>query len=162
MSKLPTRGRMIESNEVEIDNAVRTSSIEDTAAGRADSAGIVTEPIGSIDLSMEAFMAQPIDVMLMEPTDPNEELFAQVTVNGIYKLIPRDGNVYTIPRSHVEALCNAKPQRISQRKTVTGDGEMIYQEQKRTGFAYPFSVVSDPAGIRGQEWLRSKLKAAAA
>lgn len=161
MTKAPRR--MIESSDVEIDNAVITTSIEDTAAGRTVSgSGIVTEPIGSIDLGLEAFMAQPIDVMLMEPTDPNEEQFAQVTVNGIYKLIPRDGNVYTIPRSHVEALCNAKPQRISQQKTVTGDGEMIYREQKRTGLAYPFSVVSDPAGVRGNEWLRGKLKAAAA
>lgn len=161
MAKLP--GRMVESSEVAIDNAEITTSINDTAAGRnVGGSGIVIEPIATIDLSMEAFMAQPIDVMLMEPTDENEPLHAEVTVNGIYKIIPRDGNVYTIPRSHVEALCNAKPQRISQRKTVTGDGEMIYNELKRTGFAYPFSVVSDPSGARGQEWLRSKLKAAAA
>ncbi len=153
--------KMIESSDVAIDNAVKTSSIEDTAAGRVDNAGIVTEPIGSIDLTMEAFMAQPIDVMLMEPSDENEPQYAEVTVNGIYKLIPRDGNTYTIPRSHVEALCNAKPQRISQKKVVVGD-EMIYQEHKRTGFAYPFSVVADPSGSRGHEWLRSKLKAASA
>lgn len=163
MSKLPIRKGSLDSTDIDIDNEVVTTSIDDTEKGvDGRASGIVVEQTySSAALEMEAFMAQPIDVMLMEPSDENEPFFAQLTVNGVCRMVPRDGNIHTIPRAHVEALCNAKPQRVTQRKVVAIDGSMGYVEDKKTSLSYPFSVVSDPAGARGAEWLKSKIKAAA-
>lgn len=165
MSRSPTKPSMIDSTEIDIDKSTVSMSVADTAKGSnplLDSV-IVTEPVyATAQLDEEAFMAQPIDVMLLEPSNENEPQFAEVTVNGNYRLLPRDGNVITIPRAHVGVLCDAKVQRVTQRKVVTPDGSMGYEEQIKTALAYPFSVVSDPSGPKGAEWLKRKLRSAAA
>lgn len=165
MSRTPTKSSMIDSTEIDIDNGTVAMSIANTAKGSNPllDSSIVTEPVyATAQLDEEAFMAQPVDVMLLEPSNESEPQFAEVTVNGNYRLLPRDGNVITIPRTHVGVLCDAKIQRVTQRKVVTSDGSMGYEEQVKTALAYPFSVISDPSGAKGAEWLKKKLRSAAA
>lgn len=149
---------------VESKSEVLTTSIEDTARGRnpMTDGGIVTEPVyNTKQLDDEAFMQQPVEIHMHDAPDENEPQVVEVTVNGVYKAIVR-GNSNTIPRSHVEALCNAKQQRVQQKKIVSADGSMGFQEQVVTRLAYPFSVIHDPAGRKGADWLKSKLTSSAA
>lgn len=151
----------VDSTEVPIQKAEQTFSIDDTVKGNLLGAeGIVTEPVYANELlEDEKFMSMPVEVMLHEPTNENEPQFAEVTVNGMYRLIPRSGNPVTIPRMHLAVLCDAKVQRVSQRRVTGSDGELGFQEIIRTNLAYPFSVIHDPAGQRGANWLKQKLSA---
>lgn len=148
---------------VETKSEVLTTSIEDTARGRnpMTDGGIVTEPVYSTkQLDDEAFMQQPVEIHMHDAPDENEQQVVEVTVNGVYRMIPR-GTTTTIPRMHVGALCDAKQQRVQQKRIVGSDGSMAYQEQVVTRLTYPFSVVHDPAGRKGADWLKSKLTATA-
>lgn len=149
---------------VETKSEVLTTSIEDTARGRNQmtEGGIVTEPVyGTKQLDDEVFMQQPVEIHMHDAPDENEQQVVEVTVNGVYRAIPR-GTTTTIPRMHVGALCDAKQQRVQQKRIVGNDGSMAYQEQVVTRLAFPFSVVHDPAGRKGADWLKSKLTSSAA
>jgi hypothetical protein len=163
MSRPYNRKASVDSNEVPIQGDEKSFSIEDTISGRAiNEGGIVTEPVYSKQqLDDEAFMAQSVEVMLHEPGSENEPMFAEVTVNGMYRLVPRNGHTVTIPRMHLGVLCDAKVQRLVQVKGVSADGEMTHREVLKTNLSYPFSVVYDPAGAKGVAWLKQKLSAPA-
>jgi hypothetical protein len=137
-------------------------SIEDTAKGKnpvQDGSGIELEPVVSkAALDEEYFYRMPIEVHLHDPADESEAAFAEVRVNGELRTMLR-GETYTIPRSHVAVLAQAKAQRMMQKKIVNPDGSMGYEERMVTRLAYPFSVVHDPAGAKGADWLRQLLKA---
>ena len=148
---------------VDTKTEVLTNSIENTAKGynpMTDS-GIVTEPVyATAQLEDEAFMQHPIEIHMHDAPDDNEQQVVEVTVNGVYRAIPR-GTTMTIPRMHVGALCDAKQQRVQQKRIVGNDGSMAYQEQVVTRLTFPFSVVHDPAGRKGADWLKSKLTSTA-
>lgn len=163
MSKVQSYERKGQFDAVDPKTEVLTTSIDQTAKGRnpMTEGGIVTEPVYSTSqLDEEAFMQQPIEVHMHDAPDENEPQYAEVTVNGVYKLIHR-GTTATIPRSHVGVLCDAKQQRVQQKRIVGSDGSMSYQEQVVTRLSYPFSVIHDPAGRKGADWLKSKLTATA-
>jgi hypothetical protein len=136
-------------------------SIDDTAKGKnplQDGAGIEIEPVYNTKaLDEEYFYRMPVEVHLHEPADESEPAFAEVTVNGERRTLVR-GETYTIPRCHVAILASAKTQRLMQKKIVNSDGSQGYEERMVSRLTYPFSVIHDPAGAKGADWLRQALK----
>jgi hypothetical protein len=151
----------IDSTNVDIEGATQNVDISQavrTGIALDDAAGIETEPVFSTkQLDDEAFMHQPLEIHMHEAASEDEPQFAEVTVNGVYRLIVR-GQIATVPRAHVAVLANAKQQRLVQTKIVNPDGSMGYQEKAVLRLVYPFSVIHDPAGKRGSDWLRQLLR----
>lgn len=138
------------------------TSIDDTAAGVNPLVRPVeVERFTDMDqIEIERFMREPVEIHMHESQNENDPQFVEVTVNGDYRLIHR-GATAVIPRSHVGVLCDAKEARVTQKKVTAQDGSMAYQEGIITRLTYPFSVINDPSGKKGADWLRNKLKQAA-
>lgn len=150
----------ISSEDVEIVNGDRTFSIDDTASGK-DILGtmeISTDKVyANEDLEREAFMAQELEVHIMDAGSEDDPQFVEVTVNGDYRLARR-GDTVTLKRYHVAVLAQGKELRMRQVKIVNPDGSMGYEEKMVSKQTYPFSVIHDPAGRKGSDWLRQQLR----
>lgn len=109
------------------------------------------------DLETEKFMADMLEVQLMEAGDENENQWVEVKVNGL-GYTARRGDCIAMRRSHVAVLAGAKDLRLKQIKVVAEDGSMGYQERMVAKLVYPFSIVHDPAGRKGADWLRQLLQ----
>lgn len=163
MAKVNTYERKgaISSDDVEIVNPEKKFSIDDTAKGNNPLMGaldISTDKMYSpADISKEAFMAQEVEVHLAEPANEDENQFAEITVNGDYRLVRR-GDTCILKRYHVAVLAQAKEMRMKQTRVVNLDGSMGYQEKMVTRQTYPFSVIHDPSGRKGSDWLRQQLQ----
>lgn len=160
MSKLNTYERKptIDSGNVDINNAVESSSIEDTASGKqAKGIEIDTDKIISTDaLDFEAFMRDELEVFVNEAQNENDPAFVELNVNGDYRLVVR-GNEAKLRRYHVAVLAQAKQSRVRQRKIVNTDGSMGFVEENVLSLTYPFSVISDPNPRKGGPWLKQML-----
>lgn len=124
--------------------------------------GVIDAVVNEIDiekvmdpsaLAFERFMADVLTIHCHDAGGPEDPMFAEITVNGNYKLVVR-GETADLPRSHVEVLARAKHIRVIQKKTVDKDGGMGYEEKAVLKHTYPFSVLHDPAGSRGAAWVR--------
>lgn len=150
----------ISSEDVEIVNGDRSFSIDDTASGK-DILGqmeISTDKVyANEDLEREAFMAQELEVHIMDAGSEDDPQFVEVTVNGDYRLARR-GDTVTLKRYHVAVLAQGKELRMRQVKIVNPDGSMGYEEKMVSKQTYPFSVIHDPAGRKGSDWLRQQLR----
>lgn len=111
------------------------------------------------ELSFEQFMAQDIELQFLEGSSQEESQFVEVTVNGDYRCFRR-GDVGTVKRYHLEVLAAAKELVLKQTKTTNADGSMGYTEKMVSRMVYPFTVIHDPAGRRGADWLKQKLQQA--
>ena len=109
------------------------------------------------ELSYEQFMAQDMELQTMDAGSDEENQFVEVTVNGDYRMCRR-GETLLCKRYHVAVLANAKELRLQQKKIVNVDGSMGYEDRMTSRQTYPFSVIHDPAGRKGVEWLRSQLQ----
>ena len=149
MAKVNTYERKgaISSDDVEIVNPEKKFSIDDTAKGHnplMDALDISTDKMYSpADISKEAFMAQEVEVHLAEPANEDENQF---------------GDTCILKRYHVAVLAQAKEMRMKQTRVVNHDGSMGYQEKMVTRQTYPFSVIHDPSGRKGSDWLRQQLQ----
>jgi hypothetical protein len=149
------------SEDVEIVNGEQKFSMEDTANGRSPlttpQPEISTDKVyANADLEREAFMAQVLEVQLQEAGSEDENQYAEINVNGDYKIIRR-GDIGMLKRYHVAVLAQAKEQRLQQKKIVAPDGSMAYEERLVSRQTYPFTVIHDPAGRKGIDWLRQQL-----
>jgi hypothetical protein len=159
----PKHERMggIDADEIEIVNPETKFSIEDTIRGTnpmLDSAVISTDKIyANEDLEREKFMAEELEIHLMEAGSDDEPQFVEVRVNGDYRMGVR-GNSLFMKRYHVAVLAQAKEQRLQQKKIVNLDGSMGYQEMMVSRPTYPFTVIHDPSGLKGSDWLRQQMK----
>jgi hypothetical protein len=150
----------LDSNDVEIKNGTATMSMEDTRTGRDVLGAMEIDlevPKGPVDMSLEQFMAQEIEVLLADAANDDENQFVEVKVNGDYR-IGRRGEMVMLKRYHVGVLAQAKELRMKQTRIVLPDGSMGYQEQMVSKQTYPFSVLNDPAGRKGSDWLRGQLQ----
>lgn len=158
--KMERQGQL-SSEDVEIVNPEVKFSMEDTAKGYNplhDSAVIATDKIyKNEDLEREAFMAETLELHLMEAGSDDEPQFVEVRVNGDYRLGVRGATCF-MKRYHVAVLCQAKEQRLQQKKIVNPDGSMGYQETMVSRQTYPFTVINDPSGRKGSDWLRQQLQ----
>lgn len=137
-------------------NLVRTTGI-----ALADAQGIENEAtVSSVKraLSEEQFMAERVQVILGSPQNDSDHQFCEVTVNGEYVCLRRDGETaYDVKRAHLGVIASAKVQRLVQKKITLPDGSMGYEERAVLQPLYPFQVLSDP-NPRGVTWLRQMLQ----
>jgi hypothetical protein len=150
----------VESGNVDIEGAVQTASIEDTAAGRtlfgASPEIDLDRVIRTEDVDFEVFMRDELEVFLNESTNENDASYVELNVNGDYKLAVR-GDTMKLRRYHVAVLAQAKQSRVRQRKTVNPDGSMGFVEENVLSLTYPFSVTHDPNPRKGGAWLKQML-----
>lgn len=111
-------------------------------------------------IAFEKFMHERVVITLSPPPGEHEPFFAEVTVNGQYMRIPRDGEPHTVPRYVLSALANAKGMRLKQDKTVDSTGAMAFREKMVMSYTFPFSVVTDP-NPQGGKWLMSLMRSPA-
>lgn len=155
------RQGQLDADEVEIVNPEVKFSMEDTARGYNplhDAAVIATDKIyANEELEREKFMAEDLEIHLLDAGSDDEPQFVEVRVNGDYRMGVRGATCF-MKRYHVAVLCQAKEQRLQQKKIVNPDGSMGYQETMVSRQTYPFTVIHDPSGRKGSDWLRQQLK----
>ena len=131
-------------------------STADAASGRGIE--IDTDRVITTDaFDQEAFMRDELEIVLMEPNNENEPQFAEVNVNGDYRLLMRNGEPHKVRRFHVAVLATAKQSRVRQKKIVAPDGSMGFQEESVLSLTYPFQVYHDPNPKQGVPWLKQLL-----
>lgn len=144
----------VSSEDVEIVNRVQPAA-EATKAGGVE---IDTDRVISTDaLDQEAFMRDEMEIILMEPSNESDPQFCEVNVNGDYRMLMRNGEPQRVRRYHVAVLAQAKQSRVRQKKIISPDGSMGYQEENVLSLTYPFSVLTDPHPKQGAPWLRQML-----
>lgn len=156
MSKINSyeRQRTLSSTDVGIEKSV-TPAAEASAPGGYE---IDTDRVLRTDqLDQEAFMREEMEIILMEPGNENEPQFAEVNVNGDYRLLLRNGEPQRCRRYHVAVLAQGKQSRVRQKKFVEADGSIGYKEDNVLSLTYPFSVSHDPSPKQGAPWLRKLL-----
>lgn len=104
----------------------------------------------------EAFMAEPVTVMLADSTDPNDaDVLVQVSVNGRNQYFAR-GYPQTVKRMYVERLARSKKTGYSQNLDERLGEEKFNLMRSHNALRYPFTVVEDK-NPRGAAWLRAIL-----
>lgn len=152
----------VNSENIEIVNAVARGSIDDTEKGKpmgtVGGIEIDTDRVLKVDdLDNEQFMRDELEVMFSEPMSENEPGFVECTVNGDYVMAVR-GYTTKLRRYHVAVLAQAKIARVKQKKIVNPDGSMGFQEEVVLSLVYPFQVMNDPRPAKGVPWLRQLLQ----
>lgn len=115
---------------------------------------VVDKPLPKGALELEAFMNEPVTILVNPATDPDEPRLVQVGVNGVNQFLPR-GEQITVKRKYVEVLARAKRTNFSQ----TLDerlGEGMNHLKAMHLLRFPFSVIED-RNPNGGPWLRGVL-----
>jgi hypothetical protein len=118
----------------------------------------VEQVIRADAVDVERFMQERLEIVIDESGDPEDPSFAEVTVNGFHFVHRRGPDPIVAPRFIVAALANAKGMRLKQVKTTNADGSIGFAERPVIRNTYPFSVMHDPSGRKGSDWLRQLLK----
>lgn len=103
------------------------------------------------DADLEAFMHEPVAVMIHPSSKEGDLSGASVTVNGDRIDIPR-GKTVTIKRKFVEALARARTVTYIQNWENMNPTE-ITPPAPRVALSYPFDVVRDSP--KGRAWYES-------
>lgn len=125
-----------------------------------DSVELITdqavEPIVSQEfdreVAEEAFMNEPVTIIVAESADENVNPMPMPSVNGVVQPCPR-GVELTIKRKYVEVLARCKETRYSQHTSNPMEPDRI-EMRERTALSYPFSVVLDK-NPKGPAWLKA-------
>lgn len=114
-------------------------------------------------LSLEAFMAEELEVVMHDPAAETEPDYVELRVNGDYVIVRRDSqHPVKMRRYHVAVLAQSKTSSLRQERYVDGDGFQGYREKVVLRQSYPFAVMHDPSGSRGTAWLRPLVSGATA
>lgn len=148
----------VSSDDVAIANDVETVDTAALASGSSlNGIEIDTDRVIRTDqLDHEAFMRDEIEVFVNEAMSENDPTFLEINVNGDYRMVVR-GDTVKLRRYHVAVLAQAKQSRVRQKKIMNPDGSMGFVEENVLSLTYPFSVVFDPRGKQGSDWLRQLL-----
>lgn len=106
-------------------------------------------------LELEKFMAEVVSVHLHEPYNENEPYFVECSVNGDYFCSER-GREVKMKRYHLAALAHAKSARVGQKRLVSSDGSVGFQETTTLAPSYGFAVMHDP-NPNGPRWLKTMM-----
>ena len=111
---------------------------------------VVDKPMPQEAFAMEAFMNEPVTILVNPSQNPEDPKLVQVGVNGIIQFIPR-GEPFTVKRKYVEVLARAK--RTDFHQTLDERlGERMNHLQAMHSLRYPFSVIED-RNRHGGAWL---------
>jgi len=104
---------------------------------------------------IEAFMEEPVTVMVHESPDDNEQSIVETWCNGRSQFFIR-GKQQIVKRKFVGILARAKITKYKQERYIDGNGDEAIRNVPRTTLKYPFQMVSD-ANPRGMQWLKEAL-----
>lgn len=151
-----TRGRAATRNTVDTSNEYlgAAPTVSANNIQRGDVEEIITDAGKSV-AEHEAFMQDVLSIVVQSSGNDNETRMVYVSVNGRPIMLPRDEPVQ-VKRSYVEVLARCKKTDFDQ-KIDERLGEGMNNVFPRHSLKHPFTVVSDPAGVRGHEWLRGIL-----
>lgn len=130
-----------------------TVAIDSIGTGKKES-DLIDKVVAGDNIALEAFMHEPVTIMIHESTDENDVDLVQVWVNGIPSFFQR-GQPTIAKRYVVERLARAK--RTSYTQTIDERlGESMNNLKPRHALKYPFSVIEDK-NPKGAAWLRQIL-----
>ena len=111
------------------------------------------EPVVSMDYAaMEAFMHEPVTVVVMSSGDDTETDLVQMSVNGVSQFFRRD-TTQTVKRMYVERLARCKKTDFNQ-KLDDRQGEAEFNTMnRRHSLRFPFQVLEDK-NPKGSAWLK--------
>ena len=102
----------------------------------------------------EAFMAEPVTILMADTTDENAPTHAIFSVNGVTQPIFRNVPT-TVKRKYVEAMARCKETKYKQRSNNPNEPDKI-EMLAHTALTYPFQVVEDK-NPKGRAWLAAVL-----
>lgn len=115
---------------------------------------IIDKVVSLEGAELEAFMSEPVKIVIAESAEENDPPMVQVGVNGVTQFIVR-GMEQTVKRKYVERLARAK--RTDYDQTIDDRlGEAMNRLRRRNALRFPFTVLED-RNPRGQAWLRGVL-----
>jgi hypothetical protein len=92
--------------------------------------------------------------IILEPgTEDNSPLYQDTYCNGVCELVPV-GREYKIKRKFLESLVRAQPVTVRTEVERRGDQDPLNHIRRTARAKFPLSILHDPAGGRGHEWLR--------
>lgn len=103
-----------------------------------------------------AFNEQVLRVVVHDTEDKTADPMPQVINGGVSQYFIR-GQEQDVKRKFVERLCRAKRTTYKQVKVTDSEGIESYKHKPVTTLKFPFSVVLDPAGEIGRQWLKNLL-----
>ncbi len=122
---------------------------------------VVDRPVDQEKLAELKFMEEMVTILIHEDPDPNADPMPMVGNGGDRDIVYlRRGEDQTVKRKYVEVLARSKITRYTQRRTVDETGIEKYIQVPRTTLRIPFSVIEDPSGRKGADWLRGILQEA--
>ncbi len=130
-----------------------TIAIDDLGSGKKETE-LIDKIIPGDNPAYEAFMHEPVTIVVHESTDENEVDLVQVWVNGQPAFFQR-GQPTITKRYFVERLARAKRTSYSQ-NIDERLGEAMNNLKPRHALKYPFSVIEDK-NPKGGAWLRQIL-----
>jgi len=113
----------------------------------------VDSPMESERAQQLAFMEEQVTIQLHDPQDNNPEPIVPVGVNGKVLYLQR-GQQHTLPRKYIEVLARARRVNYRTEEGRAADGSMTTVLKLTTTMQYPFTVIHDPSGDKGIEWLK--------
>lgn len=108
-------------------------------------------------MKVDAFYAEKVLVAFAEPQNENESPYVEANVNGYVFCHKRDMQPVEIPRIVLEYIARAKTMRVRTERKVMQDGSETMVPKISYSPDYPFTVLHDPSGKRGVEWLKTVL-----
>lgn len=102
------------------------------------------------------FNEDMLTIVIHETEDENAEFLIPVGNNGVPQSILR-GQEIQVKRKFVEVLAHAKAVKIKTPEFVDNTGGRSIRIDKTSAHRYPFSVIFDPAGAKGQAWLKARM-----
>lgn len=139
-----------------LENNEKTVSIGEIFTENTQGVTLLAEADITTDaIALEQFMNEILTVYIVESQDEEVNEIQTPNVNGMNQPIVL-GQEMKIKRKYVEAMART---RTTVYKQVTPDPTQpdYILMQERTVVTQPFSVLHDPSGVRGREWLKAIL-----
>jgi hypothetical protein len=149
------RGEQATSDDIKLDEV--TPNLDKAKnEGLVETTVPLDKPLSQL-AEQEQFMNDMIEVNFAEAANPDIETpVVEITVNNKY-FFARRGETKLIPRYFLEVLARSKVMRVRTERKVAPDGSETMEPKITYTPCYPFTVISDPAGKKGIDWLRTIL-----
>jgi len=147
------KGEQANSDDIKLDDV--TPNLDKAKnEGLVETTVPLDKPLAQL-AEQEQFMNDLIEVHFAEAANPDIETpVVEITVNNRY-FFARRGESKMIPRYFLEVLARSKVMRVRTERKVDAEGAETMVPRITYTPCYPFTVIADPAGKKGIEWLRN-------
>ncbi|HUV64405.1 MAG TPA: hypothetical protein VMW24_10945 [Sedimentisphaerales bacterium] len=159
-NKTPVRSRRLDTNTEDVDitqHAPRIMIAEGPAVETLHKEPIVVSQrqrnMTPDKIAALKFNEEILSVRVAESGNPTDDPLPFVIVNGVKQYFER-GTEMQVKRKYIERLARAKKTTFSQVKLPNNEG---YRNIPHTTLEVQFSVLEDPSGQVGRDWLKGIL-----